>query len=51
MKLLQLKKPVRKDIRAVINNERFLNKAAKKSIEDQKKITQKAAKLRIELAR
>ena len=51
MKLLQLKKPVRKDIRAVINNERALKKATKESIKDQKKVAQKAAVLRAEMTR
>lgn len=51
MNLLQHKKPGKKNIRDVIDNERALKKAAKESIEDQKKVSQKAAVLRAELAR
>jgi hypothetical protein len=51
MNKLQFKKPAKKNIRDVIDNERAIKKAAKESINDQKKITQKAAMLRAEMAR
>jgi len=51
MNLLRLKKPVKKDVRDVIYNERALKKAAKESIKDQKKVTEKAIRLRAQMAR
>lgn len=51
MNLLRLKKPVKKNIRDVIKNERAINKAARQSIADQKKVTRKAVTLRAELTR
>jgi len=50
MKLLRLKKPVKKNIRDVIDNERVIKKAVKESIKDQKKVTKKAAILRASMA-
>ena len=51
MNILKFKKPEKKNIRDVINNERALKKATKESINDQKKVAQKAAVLRAEMAR
>jgi len=50
MKLLRLKKPVKKNIRDVIDNERVIKKAVKESIKDQNKVTKKAAVLRANMA-
>lgn len=51
MNLVRLKKPVKKNIRDVIKDERAINKAARQSIDDQKAVARKAATLRAELAR
>jgi|GEM_PF-1409156 len=50
MKLLQFKKPAKKNIRDVIDNERAIKKAVKESIKDQNKVTKKAAILRAEMS-
>lgn len=51
MNLLRLKKPAKKNIRDVIRDDRAIKKAARESINDQKKITQKAITLRAQRAR
>ncbi len=51
MKFFQRKKQSRKDIREVVFDERAIKKAARESIKDQKKVTQKATKLRAQHAR
>ncbi len=51
MNLLRLKKSTKKDIRDVVYNERALKKAARESIQDQKRVTKKATKLRAQLVR
>jgi hypothetical protein len=50
MNLLRLKKPAKKNIRDVIRDDRAIKKAAKESINDQKKITQQATALRTQRA-
>ena len=50
MIFLRFKKVRKKDIRDVVYNERAIKKAAKESIQDQKKVTKRAAKLRAQHA-
>lgn len=51
MNILFLRKPAKKNVRAIIHDEQALRKAAKESIKDQKEVTKKATKLRAQPAR
>lgn len=51
MNILRFKKSAKKDAHDVVYNERALKKAARESIQDQKRVTKKASKLRAQLAR
>ncbi len=51
MNLLRFKKQTKKDVRDVVYDERALKKAARESIQDQKRVAKQASKLRAQLAR